>query len=93
MAVMSMLAVLLVWVGICAWLLRWSTAHLAGSDCPPVPKGGAQRAAGPPRRLLPQGHRPPPGLGPLSPSERFLVQEAERGLRDLQVYLLEQRAV
>lgn len=43
-------------------------------------------------RLLPEGHRPPPGLGPLSPSKRFLTQEAARGLRELQLYLLDSRA-
>ena len=43
------------------------------------------------RPLLPEGHRPPPGLGPLSPSERFLRQEAARGLRELQLFLLDQR--
>ena len=37
--------------------------------------------------LLPKGHRPPPGLSPLSPSERFLAAEASRGLRDLEKYL------
>jgi hypothetical protein len=40
-------------------------------------------------RELPEGHRPPPGLGPISPSERTLSAEAERGLRDLQAYLLD----
>jgi hypothetical protein len=38
---------------------------------------------------LPVGHRPPPGLGPISPSERTLAAETERGLRDLQAYLLD----
>ena len=37
--------------------------------------------------LLPEGHRPPPGLSPLSPSERFLAAESTRGLRELQVFL------
>ncbi|MDX6217460.1 MAG: hypothetical protein QOG99_3044 [Frankiales bacterium] len=40
-------------------------------------------------RELPEGHRPPPGLGPISPSERTLSAEAERGLRDLQAFLLD----
>ncbi|MCW2606623.1 MAG: hypothetical protein JWO60_1316 [Frankiales bacterium] len=40
---------------------------------------------------LPEGHRPPTGLGPLSPSERFLQTEASRGLRELQLFLLEQK--
>lgn len=37
--------------------------------------------------LLPEGHRPPPGLSPLSPSERFLEAEASRGLLALQEWL------
>jgi hypothetical protein len=41
------------------------------------------------RPQLPEGHRPPPGLGPISPSERTLAAEVERGLRDLQAYLLD----
>ena len=41
------------------------------------------------RPLLPEGHRPPPGLGPISPSERTLAAEAERGIRDLQAFLLD----
>jgi hypothetical protein len=40
-------------------------------------------------RVLPEGHQPPPGLSPLSPSERFLAAEATRGLRDLERYLLD----
>ena len=40
---------------------------------------------------LPEGHRPPEGLGPISPSERFLHGESARGLRELQLWLLEQR--
>ena len=39
--------------------------------------------------LLPEGHRPPPGLGPLSPSERFLTEEASRGIRDLERWLVD----
>ena len=45
----------------------------------------ARRAACLP--LLPEGHRPPPGLGPISPSERFLSAETARGLRELQLFL------
>jgi len=41
------------------------------------------------RPVLPAGHRPPPGLGPISPSERTLAAEVERGLRDLQAYLFD----
>ena len=39
---------------------------------------------------LPEGHRPPAGLGPLSPSERFLRTESTRGIRALQLWLLDQ---
>ncbi|MFN2539457.1 MAG: hypothetical protein ABR549_15080 [Mycobacteriales bacterium] len=38
---------------------------------------------------LPEGHRPPPGLGPISPSERAVTAEVERGLRDLELFLLD----
>jgi hypothetical protein len=44
----------------------------------------------PGKPLLPEGHRPPAGLGPLSPSERFLSSEAARGIRALQVWLIDQ---
>jgi hypothetical protein len=44
----------------------------------------------PVKPLLPEGHRPPAGLGPLSPSERFLSSEAARGIRALQVWLIDQ---
>jgi hypothetical protein len=40
-------------------------------------------------RILPEGHRPPPGLGPIPASERTLAAEAERGIRDLQAFLLD----
>ena len=46
----------------------------------------------PPRdrwHLMPEGHRPPPGLSPLSPSERFLAAETSRGFRDLQMFLID----
>ena len=38
---------------------------------------------------LPEGHRPPPGLGPIPSSDRTLAAEAERGLRDLQAFLID----
>ncbi len=37
--------------------------------------------------LLQAGHQPPPGLSPLSPSERFLAAEATRGMQELQAFL------
>ena len=52
----------------------------------------ARRAARNAKPLLPEGHRPPSGLGPLSPSERFLREETTRGLRALQVWLIDQTA-
>ena len=42
------------------------------------------------QRLLPEGHRPPPGLGPISPSERYLTAESRRGMRELQLFLADQ---
>ena len=36
---------------------------------------------------LPEGHRPPPGLAPISGRERDLAHEVERGLKDLQAFL------
>jgi hypothetical protein len=47
-------------------------------------RGGAVPAG------LPPGHRPPAGLGPLSPSERFLRTESARGITALQLWLLDQ---
>ena len=66
---------------LCLGTLRWCAARnvegalaaLDDTDLPP----------------LPAGHRPPPGLGPISPSERTLAAETERGLRDLEAYLLD----
>lgn len=84
--------VVIAWARVCVWLGR-----LQGR-----PRGPATGSTG--RRpwlraprvsrvpLLPEGHRPPAGLGPLSPSERFLSQEYARGLRDLQMYLVDQQA-
>jgi len=79
------------WAHVCVHLHRWERSRL--------PRASRGRGRGrvlvfsrrPRRPLLPEGHRPPPGLGPLSPSERFLRQEAARGLRELQVFLLDQR--
>ena len=84
---------LLLWAGM--RLLTWQAARLGAS----VPDGrrqpgrgtiGRRSTAGLPS--LPPGHRPPPGLGPLSPSERFLATEAARGLRELQQFLAERAA-
>ncbi len=84
---------LLLWAGM--RLMTWQAARLGA----PVPDGRRQPGRGHPGRRpapslpsLPAGHRPPPGLGPLSPSERFLSTEAARGLRELQQFLAERRA-
>ena len=81
------------WVSLCTRLVAWQEARQEGGD------GGGRRRdvrmllpRQRTRPMLPEGHRPPPGLGPLSPSERFLSQEAARGLRDLQLFLVDQRA-
>jgi hypothetical protein len=57
-------------------VLHWRT-NRPGLAVPASPPG------------LPEGHQPPPGLSPLSPSERFLTSEVARGLRDLQLFLHE----
>ncbi len=74
------------WVSVCTHLHAWQRARAGQPRTTGRARRPARRAPG-----LPEGHRPPPGLGPLSPSERFLTAEAKRGLRELQVFLLEQR--
>jgi len=80
-------AVVAAWAHVCVHLVRWQQARAQGG-------GDGTRLRWVPRqrqpRLLPEGHRPPAGLGPLSPSERFLRAEAARGLRDLQLFLVDQ---
>lgn len=84
-----------VWAGVVLRVLQW---HAAREQAQERPDAGVRTRVQPrlrmaPRpRLLPEGHRPPPGLGPLSPSERFLTTEAARGLRELQIFLVDQRA-
>ncbi len=72
-----------VWAVVVLRVLQWHAARAQGRP----PRGRVPRL-----RTLPEGHRPPPGLGPLSPSERFLTCEAARGLRELQLFLVDQRA-
>lgn len=86
--------VVALWASVCVRLGAWYEARLeaqeTGTDRPrrtPRQRIPRQRT-GP---VLPEGHRPPPGLGPLSPSERFLSQEAARGLRELQLFLVDQQ--
>lgn len=75
-----------VWAVVVLRVLQWQAARTQGRT-PREPRGRVPRP-----RSLPEGHRPPPGLGPLSPSERFLTCEAARGLRELQLFLVDQRA-
>ena len=79
-------AVVVAWAHVCAHLPGLQT-RLAERGAGSLPR--RRRAA---LRLLPEGHRPPAGLGPLSPSERFLTTEAARGLRDLQLFLVDRAA-
>jgi hypothetical protein len=43
------------------------------------------------RPPLPRADQPPVGLAPLVPSPRVVAEEAQRGLRDLQAWLADQR--
>lgn len=80
-------AVVATWVAIC---LRLVARHEA-RQLDPTPRRRAEprRSRASRRPSLPAGHQPPAGLGPLSPSERFLTQEAARGIRDLQLFLVD----
>lgn len=75
------------WVYCCSRLVARQEARAAGAG-----SGRRRRTAPRSRPFLPEGHRPPPGLGPLSPSERFLTAESARGVRELQLFLVDQRA-
>jgi hypothetical protein len=82
----AVVAVVMAYAGI--RLGREDAARRAAGD----PSLFARRSScAPSRPLLPEGHRPPPGLGPLSPSERFLTSESARGLRELQQFLFDDR--
>lgn len=76
--VLLVVLVLVVWCACCLRVARWRSTQ---KDRP-----------GPPVAVLPVGHRPPPGLGPLSPSERFLTTESQRGVRELQSFLADRAA-
>ena len=80
--------VIVAWAQVCVRIGQWQTGRSEGT-AGAVPWRRPQRA--PRVVLLPEGHRPPTGLAPLSPSERFLTQEYTRGLRDLQMYLVDQQ--
>ncbi|MDP9496748.1 MAG: hypothetical protein M3P46_03635 [Actinomycetota bacterium] len=91
--------VVIVWARVCVWLGQYQAQDVdgrsgggAGAAHPPAARSWLRAPRAPRLPLLPEGHRPPPGLGPLSPSERFLTQEYSRGLRDLQMYLVDQQA-
>lgn len=89
MLILGLLALLLV-VSVCSRLL--ARVRPGADEVEPAP-GARQWPALRARRpalSLPEGHRPPAGLGPLSPSERFLSSEAARGIRALQVWLIDQ---
>ena len=79
-ALLGLLGALLIGVAAARW---WATRAI--EDGP----GAADDTVTDRLQLLPEGHRPPAGLSPLSPSERFLAAEASRGLRDLQLFLLD----
>ncbi len=87
---------LLVFCSVVGRLARWNLQR-SPVEPEPTPSPAARAwAAARARRApvvpsLPAGHRPPAGLGPLSPSERFLQAETTRGLRELELFLLEQR--
>jgi len=84
-------AVVAVWARVCVRLHEWERARLQRATSGRPSRRALRFVRRRRRPVLPEGHRPPPGLGPLSPSERFLRQEAARGLRDLQLFLLDQR--
>jgi hypothetical protein len=87
------LTLLLVGAGVFAWgWLCFRIAFFREARLQRPRSGGDLRGRSLGAPALPAGHRAPPGLGPLSPSERFLTQEAARGLRELERYLAEQPA-
>ena len=75
LAVLGAIALLLLTL----YVVRWCAARSVEDDTP-APDG---------RGRFPEGHQPPPGLSPLSPSERFLAAETSRGFRDLQMFLID----
>ena len=85
MLLVGVVAVVTAWVWAALRLVAWQAARSR--------RRGAGAGAPDGRVALPKGHLPPPGLTPLSPSERFLNQEAARGMDALQRYLAEQRRV
>ena len=98
MLLLGLLA-LVVFVSVVGRIADWNAKRFPADceDVEPVPSplsralANARARRQPPVPTLPEGHRPPDGLGPISPSERFLQSESARGLRELQLFLLEQR--
>lgn len=87
---------LLVFASVVGRVADWNARRSPSDDLQPVPSPASRAwAAVKARRTaalaLPHGHRPPDGLGPISPSERFLRGESARGLRELQLFLLKPR--
>jgi hypothetical protein len=70
-------------------LVRWWAARAVEGVVTDAWDDASDDPAVPRMALLPEGHQPPPGLSPLSPSERFLEAEATRGMRELELYLLD----
>ena len=81
-------AVVATWVAICLRLVARHDAR-ALEPAPARRRSEPRRSRASRRPSLPAGHQPPAGLGPLSPSERFLTQEASRGIRELQLFLVD----
>jgi hypothetical protein len=75
---LGVLALVIVGLGAARWFATRAIEDVPGSE---------DDVVGDRLSLLPEGHRPPPGLSPLSPSERFLAAEAARGLRELQAFV------
>jgi hypothetical protein len=90
------LLALLVFVSVIARITTWNAERMGpqAEDATPSVAGRAwtsyRRRRSPAVPMLPAGHRPPVGLGPISPSERSLTLESRRGLRALQLFLLDE---
>ena len=91
------LVALLVFVSVVSRIADWNATRFSADaevEATPSPASRAWTAVkarrAPKAPMLPEGHRPPAGLGPLSPSERFISTETERGFRAMQLWLLDQ---
>ena len=98
--VLGALLLVVVLAGVCSRLAERIQPEAARLGLDPDETSPAQRAAHVVRARfraraaglpsLPHGHRPPAGLGPLSPSERFLRAETARGIRELRLWMLDE---